>query len=86
MKSKIAEKIEKETPKELTEKVRTDTNLFLSGVNGCAFKSAFEVCFNMKYWCENVIAGADEDDDISKDEKMLKHCNTYLEWYRQHCR
>jgi hypothetical protein len=78
MKSKIANKIEKETPKELTEKVRTDTNLFLSGVSGSTL-AQYEEDHRKAYYCN--LCGAlnefdcccdDENDDIDEEMELLE--------------
>lgn len=47
-----------------------------------ALRKAFDVCCTMREWCENVIAGADDETDVQNDKEMSEKSNIYIEWYR----
>ena len=61
-------------------------NELLPHVSGSALLAAFDVCFTMREWCGNVIAGADKDDDTTKDKEMLDKCNAFIGWFKEHYR
>jgi hypothetical protein len=61
-------------------------NLNIPVVSGSALLAAFDVCFTMREWCGNVIAGADKEDDTTKDKEMLDKCNAFIGWFKEHYR
>ena len=47
-----------------------------------ALSAAFESCSDLVYFEENIIAGCDDEDDISSDKALIDTANVFLDWYK----
>lgn len=46
-----------------------------------ALESAFDICFIVKDFAENVVSGCNVEDDITHEIENIKKAGTFIDWY-----